>query len=97
MPAHDRFRRHDARELIQDAAAKGYAATGWTDSVGVGQVEPVSAKLSLQDPVLFLKVLEHALLLAVEPAGEDDREDLEDGGHGAGDGGDLTEPPNQII
>jgi hypothetical protein len=35
--------------------------------------------------------------MAVEPAGEDDGKNLEDGGHGARDGSALTPAANQII
>ena len=83
MPAQDRLRRHDAREPFEHSTTERDAAHREPDPVGIRQSEAAPTQLALQDPVLFLKVLEHALLVAIEPAGEDDGEDLEDGGHGA--------------
>jgi hypothetical protein len=97
VPSQDRLRRHDARELIQYAATESNSASREAGSFGIGETEPATLKLALQDAVLFLQVLEDALLVAVDPAGEDDGENVEDRGHGARDGSALTLPRYQII
>jgi hypothetical protein len=86
MPAQDRLWGDNARELIQHATAKCHAANCQADPVGVGEAEPAPSKLALQDANLFLNVLEHVLLMAIESAGKDDGEDLEDAWHGARQG-----------
>jgi len=97
VPSLDRLRRHDARELIQYAATESNSANREAGSFGIGETEPATLKLALQNAVLFLQVLEDALLVAVEPAGEDDGQDLKDGRHGARNGSGLTKAVDQII
>lgn len=97
MPSQDRLRRDDRRKLIQKSTAEGHPAHGEPAAVGVGQPESPAAKLAFEDAVLLEKVVENALLVAVEPAGEDDGENVEHGRHGAREGSDLTPVVNQII
>jgi hypothetical protein len=94
VPPQDRLRRHDVRELLQYAATESSSTNREARSVGIGETEPATSKLALQDAVLFLQVLEDALLLAVDPAGEDDRHDLKDGRHGARNGSGVSSPTN---
>lgn len=76
MPSQNRLRRDDRREPTQQTATERHASNGEATAVGVGEAEPPSPELALEDPVFFQQVVEDALLVAVEPAGEDDGEDL---------------------
>ncbi len=83
VPAEDRLRRDDRRELVEHAPAEWDAADGEPDAIVIIQAELAPAERRFEDAVLLAEVLEDALLVAAEPAGEEDGEDLDDRGHGA--------------
>ena len=46
-------------------------------ALGIGQPKPALPKVLLEDSILFLEVGNDVLLMAIEPAGQRDEEDLE--------------------
>ncbi len=95
VPAQDRLWRDDRRELVEAPPAESGTAHRKSRSLVVGQPEFPATELRSEDRVLFAEVLEHALLVAVQPTGEDDGQDVEDGGHGARERGGLARPRHE--
>jgi hypothetical protein len=79
VPAQDRFRRDDVGELVEHATAEGHAAHREPTPIVVGESQASLAKLLPEDSVLIKEVVEDPLLVAVQPAGEDDGQDVEEG------------------
>src|SRR5688572_19598351 len=72
MPAQDRLRRDDRGELAEDPPAERGTAHREPHSLVVGRTKLPATELSSEDSVLLAEVLEDALLVAVQPASEDD-------------------------
>ena len=53
------------------------------ESSPLGESQASAAQPSPEDAILLEQVLEHALLMPVQPSGDEDGQDLAEGGHGA--------------
>jgi hypothetical protein len=70
MPAENRVRRDNRRNLCQKPTTEPRAEGSQVPPFVVGQPHALVAQLRLQDPVLLAQVLDHLVLLALEPADE---------------------------
>jgi hypothetical protein len=70
MPAENRIRRHNRRNLRQKPTTNTRAEDCQAPPFVVGQLHALTAQLCLQDAVLFAQVLDHLVLFAFEPAEE---------------------------
>ncbi len=76
MPGHDRVGSDDRSDFTQELETNRLALHGQTPSLVIGQSEPLSSKLLLQDTILLLKVFDDVLLVPIDPASECGEEDL---------------------
>ncbi len=95
VPSQDRLGRDDRGELVEGFSAESDASHREPHAVVVGQSELPAAKLRPEDAVLLVEVVEHPLLVAVQPTGKDDGEGVKDRGHGAGERSGLARPPDE--
>jgi len=82
IPSEDGVRRDDPGDLAEHLAAQQLALHGKAPALFVGQARPTATKLLSEDAVLFEQVVDGLLLLAVDPAGEHQQEEVENGGNG---------------
>jgi len=68
--------RHEAAELVHDAAAEHSGFRREPAALGVGEAQATAAELLAQDPVLLLEVLEDLALAAVHPACEHQEQEM---------------------
>ena len=81
VPAEDRVRGDDTRDLRQDPPAEFLAAHGETTALGVSQAKRSRAQVFPEDPILLPEILDQIGLVAVHPASEREDEELQRGGH----------------
>jgi len=70
VPAQNRIGRHQAAELVQNAATEGFALRREPAALGVGEAQAPAAELLAQHAVLLLEKLDDLELAAVHPARE---------------------------
>lgn len=85
VPPEDRLRRDDGCELVEQLPAESDAANGESDAVVIVESELPFAQLGSEDAVLLAEVVEDALLVAVQPAREEDGKDVNELRHRAGE------------
>ena len=76
MPTQDRIGSDDRRDVLQSPATQELAFDGQAAALIVTQHNSFLAVYFLEDLILGAEVLHHGLLLAVEPPGEDDKQEL---------------------
>jgi hypothetical protein len=83
VPAQNRVRRDDARDFPQHLPAYRLALHGQSQTLGIGEAQPLALQLLSQDAILSDEVLHHGDLLAVQPASHRENQELErQAGHG---------------
>jgi len=87
IPAQDSFRSDDASDLFKDLAAQDLAFDGEATALIIARAEALVAQLLAEDAVLLKEVLDEVALLAVDPGGEGDKEELEGWGEQDAHGG----------
>ena len=86
MPAQDGVRGDDGRDLVEETTTEGLALGCESSALVVVEPEGLAVELFFEDAVLLDEVLDDLVLLAIEPAGErgqEDREGIDVGLHGA--------------
>ncbi len=79
VPAQDGLGSDDASDLFKDLAAQDLAFDSEAATLIIAQTEASIAQLLAKDVVLLKEVLDDVALLAVDPGGEGDEEELEGG------------------
>ena len=85
MPAENRVGGEQCADLCQPLAAEHLAGHGQAPPLVVAEQDAFLAELFLEHVVLGSQVLDHLLLLLVDPAGQNDEQELprlEDEAHG---------------
>ena len=82
VPAKDRVRGDDARDLPEDAPAEFVAAHSESPTLGVGQAKRPRAQVLPKNPILFTQIVDQIVLVAVHPASERENEELQRRRHG---------------
>ena len=77
VPGHDGIGADDRGHLAEGGQANGLTLGSQSATLIVRQPEPPIPELILQDAVLFLEVGNDLLLVAIEPSGQRDEENLE--------------------
>ena len=72
MPSQDRVRREQRADFFESLAAEDLAFDRQSTPLIVVQQDPLLAELLFEHLVLGSQVLDHFLLLAIDPASEDD-------------------------
>ena len=80
MPAKQRVRSHDGRDLLQPSAAKPIRSHGESAPIGIGQLQASTPQLTAKHTILFKQITKDFSLLAVQPGGEEREQQLESGG-----------------
>ena len=70
MPCKQRLRRDDVRDLGQSTSAQFFRADSKPSPLIVGKVESPVTDLFTKDAILFGEVVDHDLLMLIEPASE---------------------------
>ena len=76
MPTQDRVWREQRAEFFESFVARDLALDGQSSSLIIVEQSPLVAKLLLEHLVLGSQILDHLLLLTIDPAGEDDEAEL---------------------
>ena len=76
VPAKDRVRGDDARDLPEDSPAEFVAAHSESPTLGVGQAKRPRAQVFPENPILLPEILDQIVLVAVHPASEREDEEL---------------------
>jgi len=76
LPTKDRVRRNDCRQLHHGLAAQSLALDGQYAPLVIGKQNPFPAHLVQERLDLGVLELDDLLLLSVDPAGEDEEEEL---------------------
>ena len=92
MPAEQRVRRDDGRDLAQGHTAQPVGSRGKLPPVVIGEPEAPPAQLPPQDPILLDQVRQHLALPLVQPAGHREQQHLE--GRDVDHVRELTSPPD---
>ena len=82
VPAKDRVGRDDAGDLPKGLSADGLALHHEASALVVGEAKAASSELLTEDAVLLHQVVDDAVLVAVDPAGEEQKEEVERGRRG---------------
>ncbi len=72
MPPHEGVGSDDGRYLVERLAPDSLSLCGESSTLIVVQAKAASTELLFQHPVLFDKVFQHLLLMAVDPGSERD-------------------------
>ena len=67
MPGKQRIGGHKRLEVIKQPAANGLGFHGQSYPLFVGEPKPLSFELLLENTVLFYKIIDDCLLVAVKP------------------------------
>ena len=70
VPSKQRVGRHDGAELLEGVAADGLGLLGKTTALLVGPADAAWAELLAQSAAVGLEVVDHRLLVTIDPAGE---------------------------
>jgi len=70
MPCKQRLRRDDVRDMGQSTSAQLFRPDGKSSPLIVGKVESPVTDLFTKDAILFAEVVDHDLLMLIEPASE---------------------------
>ena len=84
VPAQDRVGRDETGHVHEALPAERLAFDCQATPLVIGKAETPVAELFAEDAVLGLEVVDHVLLVAVDPAGDEQDEELEGGCHSAG-------------
>jgi hypothetical protein len=76
MPAEDRIRSHDSRQLLQDPAPENLAFDGQSPAPVIVKKDLLLPDLLSADPILRYEVLNSVLLSAIDPARQDQEQEL---------------------
>jgi hypothetical protein len=76
VPSQERVRRDQGLKFVQDLASEGAGFSGESTAVGVGKTDAPPAQAVLEHAVLFLEILNHVQLMAVDPTGEHQEQQL---------------------
>jgi hypothetical protein len=79
VPAKQRVRRHDGRERTQTCAAHPIRAHGESAPIVVGQLQASTPQLAAKHTILFEQIPKDISLLAIQPPGEERKQQLERG------------------
>ena len=79
MPAKQRVRSHDGRDLPQPSTAQPIRAHGESAPIVVGQLQASAPQLAAKHTILFEQITKDISLLAVQPPGEEREQQLERG------------------
>ena len=71
MPAKQRFRRHDSRDLPQLSTAKPIRSHGESAPIIIGQLQASTPQLVANNTILFEQITKDVSLLVVQPPGEE--------------------------
>ena len=78
MPGEQRIGCHQRLQVIKCPATKDLGFHGQSYPLFVGEPKPLSFELLLENTVLFDGIIDDYLLLAVEPAGQGNYEEMEE-------------------
>ena len=79
MPAKQRVRRHDGRDLPQPSTAQPIRAHGESAPIVVGQLQASAPQLAAKHTILFKQITKDISFLAIQPPGEEREQQLERG------------------
>ena len=82
VPAKDRVRGDDARDLPEDLPAEFVAAHSESPTLSVGQAKRPRAQVFPEDPILLPEIFDQIVLVAVHPASEREDKELQRRRHG---------------
>ena len=74
MPAQQRLRCHDRRQLGQNLPSQSFGSGGQPTSLVIGEPQASLAELFTQHPVLLAQVLDHLKLALIHPSGNSDQD-----------------------
>ena len=80
MPAQQRVRSHDGRDLPQPSTAQPIRSHGESAPIVIGQLQASTPQLVAKNTILFEQITKGFSLLAFQPPGEEREEQLESGG-----------------
>ncbi len=80
MPAKQRVRSHDGRDLPQPFTAQPIRSDGEPAPILIGQLQASPLQLVAQNTILFEQIPKDFSLLSVQPAGKEREQQLESGG-----------------
>jgi hypothetical protein len=76
MPAEDCIRSHDADQLLEHLAPEDLAFDGQAPALIIVREDSLLPELLSEDPILRYEVLNSVLLSAIDPAGQDQEQEL---------------------
>jgi len=83
VPAQNRVRCHQSGEFVQHASAQYPTFRREASALVVSEPQPPLAQLLAEDPVLLPQVVDHRVLATLDPAREEQEQELQRrGGHG---------------
>ena len=77
LPPQQRIRRHDGIERTKTRPADGLGLLGETATLRVCPPDPLLAELFAKRSILGLKILDHCLLVAIDPTGNHGYKELQ--------------------
>jgi hypothetical protein len=80
MPAKQRVRSHDGRDLPQPSTAQRIRSHGESAPIVIRQLQASTPQLAAKNTILFEQITKDFSLLAVQPPGEEREQQLESGG-----------------
>jgi hypothetical protein len=80
MPAKQRVRSHNGRDLQQPSTAQPIRSHGESAPIVIGQLQTSTPQLATKHTILFEQITKDFSLLAVQPPGEQREQQLESGG-----------------
>ena len=80
MPAQQRVRSHDGRDLPQPSTPQPIRSHGESAPIVIGQLQTSTPQLAAKHPIFFEQITKALSLLAVQPPDEEREHQLESGG-----------------
>ena len=86
MPAKQRVRSHDGRDLLQPSTTQPIRSHGESAPIVIGQLHASTLQLAAKNTILFEQITKGFSFLAIQPPAEERQQQLERGGvdHGRG-------------
>jgi len=76
MPAQDRIGRHDSGDFLQCLATQYLPFDGQTSALVIVEQDAFLAELLSEHPIFSFQIFDDLLLVAIDPTGQDEKEQL---------------------
>ncbi len=76
IPGKERVRCHQVGDLLEYFSSERFCSRGQASSIVVGQMQSTTLDLVSENAILFQQIVDDGLLVSIDPAGKNSREEM---------------------